>query len=162
MEDTIFDLAARTNDGKEMELKAYEGKVLLVVNTASKCGFTPQYKGLEELYRKYKDRGLVILGFPCDQFAHQEPASDAEIARFCQLNFGVSFPLMAKIEVNGPGAHPVFDFVKKRAPKLFGSKVKWNFTKFLVSRDGKSVSRFAPMTEPKKLEADIEAALAKS
>jgi glutathione peroxidase len=159
MNGTIFDLSARANDGKDLALKSYAGKVILVVNTASKCGFTPQYEGLESLYRKYKDRGLVILGFPCDQFAHQEPAGDAEIAQFCQRNFGVSFPLMAKIEVNGPGTHPVFEFVKRRAPKLFGSRVKWNFTKFLVEADGKTVKRFPPATEPARLEKDIEASL---
>jgi len=159
MSGTIFDLSARTNDGKDLALKSYEGKVLLIVNTASKCGFTPQYEGLESLYKKYKDKGFVILGFPCDQFAHQEPAGDAEIAQFCQRNFGVSFPIMSKIEVNGPGAHPVFEFVKSRAPKLLGSRVKWNFTKFLVEADGKTVKRFSPATEPAKLEKHIEASL---
>ncbi len=161
MSDTIFQLSAKTNDGNESALANYEGKVLLVVNTASKCGFTPQYKGLEELYQKYKEKGLVVLGFPCDQFAHQEPAGDPEIAQFCQRNFGVSFPLMAKIEVNGPGTHPVYEFMKERAPKLLGSRIKWNFTKFLVERDGRTVRRFSPSTEPVKLENDIEAALAK-
>jgi glutathione peroxidase len=152
-------LSARKNDGSELSFDSLEGKVVLVVNTASKCGFTPQYKGLEELYRKYKDRGLVVLGFPCDQFAHQEPGDDAEVASFCQRNFGVSFPLMSKIEVNGSGTHPVFAFLKARSRGLFGSAVKWNFTKFLVGRDGESVLRFAPSTEPAKLEKDIEAAL---
>jgi Glutathione peroxidase len=159
MANAIFELSAKANDGREVALKDYEGKVLLVVNTASKCGFTPQYKGLQALYEKYKDRGLVVVGFPCDQFAHQEPAADAEIAQFCSLNFGVSFPLMAKIEVNGPGTHPVFEFLKKKAPGTIGGGIKWNFTKFLVSRDGTSVQRFAPSTEPEKLERDIEAAL---
>jgi glutathione peroxidase len=161
MNDSIFSLAARANDGKDISLDAYAGKVLLVVNTASKCGFTPQYKGLEALYKKYKDQGLVVLGFPCDQFAHQEPGDDAEIASFCELNFGVTFPLMSKIEVNGANTHPVFAYLKKRAPGAVGEAIKWNFTKFLVDRDGKSVSRFASTTEPDKLEKDIEAALAR-
>lgn len=160
MADTLFEFSARGNDGKDLSLKAYEGKVVLVVNTASKCGFTPQYEGLEALYEKYKDKGLVVLGFPCDQFAHQEPAGDPEIAAFCKLNFGVTFPLMAKVEVNGKGAHPIFVFLKDKAPNAFGKTVKWNFTKFLVGRDGKAVSRFAPTVEPAGLEKDIEAALA--
>jgi glutathione peroxidase len=159
MADSLFALTARSNVGKELSLKVFEGKVILVVNTASKCGFTPQYKGLEALYQKYKDRGLVILGFPCDQFAHQEPASDAEIASFCQVNFGVTFPLMAKVEVNGKGTHPIYSFLKDKAPNAFGKAVKWNFTKFLVGKDGRSVKRFAPTVEPAGLEKDIEAAL---
>jgi glutathione peroxidase len=160
MADSIFDLSAIGNDGKEVALKSFEGKVLLVVNTASKCGFTPQYKGLEELHKKYKDRGLVVLGFPCDQFAHQEPGDDASIASFCQLNFGVTFPLMSKIEVNGKGTHPIYAFLKERAHSSLGKTIKWNFTKFLVGRDGISTTRFPPNTEPRELERDIEAALA--
>jgi glutathione peroxidase len=159
MTETIFDLTARSNKGTEVALKDFRGKTLLIVNTASKCGFTPQYKGLEALYEKYKDKGLVVLGFPCDQFAHQEPAGDEAIAQFCELNYGVTFPLMSKIEVNGKGAHPVFTFLRRKSRGLFGSSVKWNFTKFLVSSDGKSVKRFAPATEPHKLEADIEKVL---
>lgn len=155
MAETIFDLTARSNKGTEVALKDFKGKTLLIVNTASKCGFTPQYKGLEALYEKYKDKGLIVLGFPCDQFAHQEPAGDEAIAQFCELNYGVTFPLMSKIEVNGAGAHPVFTFLRKKTRGLFGSSVKWNFTKFLVSGDGKTVKRFAPATEPRKLEADI-------
>lgn len=161
MAESIYAFSARTNSGTDLSLKSFEGKALLVVNTASKCGFTPQYKGLEQLYEKYKDKGLVVLGFPCDQFAHQEPGSDAEIASFCQLNFGVSFPLMSKVEVNGPGTHPVFAFLKGKAPSSLGKAIKWNFTKFLVGRDGISVTRFAPTTEPEALEKDIEAALAR-
>ena len=161
MSESIFDLSARGIDGKEQELGRYAGKVLLVVNTASKCGFTPQYKGLEALHKKYGERGLVVLGFPCDQFAHQEPGADAEIAAFCERNYGVSFPVMAKVEVNGPGTHPVFAFLKRRARGLFGSSVKWNFTKFLVSRDGRKVRRFSPATEPARLESLIEAELGK-
>lgn len=155
MPDSIFDLSARANNGTDLDLKSYEGKVLLVVNTASKCGFTPQYEGLEALYKKYEDRGLVVLGFPCNQFAHQEPGGDEEIASFCKLNFGVTFPLMSKIEVNGKGTHPVYAFLKEKAP----GTIKWNFTKFIVGRDGKTVSRFAPTTKPGALEQDIEAAL---
>jgi glutathione peroxidase len=155
MADSLFELSARANDGADFPLKAYEGKVVLIVNTASKCGFTPQYEGLEALYEKYRDKGLVVLGFPCNQFAHQEPAGDAEIAAFCKLNYGVSFPLMSKVEVNGKGAHPVYAFLKQRAP----GTIKWNFTKFLVGRDGKAVSRFAPTVEPKSLEKEVEAAL---
>lgn len=159
MTESLFDLSATANNGKPLDLKTYEGKVLLVVNTASKCGFTPQYKGLEELYRKYKDRGLVVLGFPCDQFAHQEPGSDADIASFCQINYGVSFPLMAKVEVNGKGTHPVFQFLKAKTPGLLGDGIKWNFTKFLVGKDGATVKRFAPTVQPEELESDIEALL---
>jgi glutathione peroxidase len=162
MVDSLFGLSAIGNDGKEKELKSYEGQVVLVVNTASKCGFTPQYKGLEALYKKYKDRGFVVLGFPCDQFAHQEPGNDAEIASFCELNFGVTFPLMSKIEVNGAGTHPVFEFLKSKAPGTIGRAIKWNFTKFLVGRDGRAVLRFAPTTDPEKLEKDIEEALSRA
>ncbi|HEY9595428.1 MAG TPA: glutathione peroxidase [Spirochaetia bacterium] len=160
MMETIFDLSARENSGKEKNLADYAGKVLLVVNTASKCGFTPQYKGLEDLYEKYADRGLVVLGFPCDQFAHQEPGSNEEIASFCQKNFGVTFPLMEKIDVNGPSTHPVFQFLKGRAPGVLGRKVKWNFTKFLVHRDGRMVKRFSPNTPPEALVRDVETAIA--
>jgi len=159
MTDSIFELTAKANDGSDKNLDDYRGKVLIVVNTASKCGFTPQYAGLEALYKKYQDKGLVILGFPCDQFAHQEPAGDAEIASFCQLNYGVTFPLMAKVDVNGPGAHPVFRFLRKKAPGVIGDAVKWNFTKFLVSKDGAGVKRFAPTYEPEKMEKAIIEAL---
>ena len=155
MADTLFEISTRAGNGKELDLKAYEGKVVLVVNTASKCGFTPQYKGLEELHRKYKDKGLVVLGFPCDQFAHQEPAGDAEIAAFCELNYGVSFPLMAKSNVNGRDTSEVFAFLKSKAKGM----IKWNFTKFLVGRDGRTVLRYAPTVEPEKLTGDIEKAL---
>jgi len=157
--DSLFELSAVDNRGKQVPMRTYEGKVVLVVNTASKCGFTPQYKGLETLYKKYRDRGLVVLGFPCDQFAHQEPGTDAEIASFCQLNFGVTFPLMSKVEVNGKRTHPVFEFLKAKTAGILGGAVKWNFTKFLVGRDGKKVRRFSPATEPEKLERDIEEAL---
>ena len=156
MAETIHDLTATRNDGKEQPLSAYKGKVLLVVNTASQCGFTPQYQGLQALYQRHQAEGLEILGFPCDQFGHQEPGGDAEIATFCERNFGVTFPLFKKIEVNGPGTHPVFVHLKKAASGLLGQGIKWNFTKFLVDREGRVVDRFAPATTPEKLEADIE------
>lgn len=157
---SIFELAARTNQGAELQLAELAGKVLLMVNTASQCGFTPQYRGLERLYQTYRDADLVVIGFPCDQFAHQEPGEDEEIARFCQVNYGVTFPLMAKVEVNGPATHPVFQFLKAKAPGWLGERVQWNFTKFLVQRDGQHVRRFAPSTRPEKLERHIRTALA--
>ena len=159
MSETIHDFKAKTNAGKELSFGELKGKTLLIVNTASKCGFTPQYKGLEDLYKTYKDKGLVVIGFPCDQFAHQEPGDDAAIQEFCQVNFGVTFPLMSKIDVNGPDTHPVFNFLKKQAPGAIGEGVKWNFTKFLVSPDGSTVRRFAPTTEPAALVKDIEKVL---
>lgn len=177
----IFDYKSISNTGAEVDFSQYEGKVLMIVNTASKCGFTPQYDGLEDLYRKYKDQGLVIIGFPCDQFAGQEPGSDEEIEEFCRLNHGVTFPLMAKTEVNGANAEPIFEYLKTQAPteEYKGIKAKstqkmlkgisksveknsdilWNFTKFLISRDGSVVKRYAPTTEPKEIEADIKAML---
>jgi len=161
MSGTVYDFSARGIDGRERSLSEFKGKVLLIVNTASKCGFTPQYKGLEELYRKYHDQGLVILGFPCNQFGKQEPGSEAEIGQFCELNFGVTFPLFAKIEVNGPGAHPLYQHLKAQAPGLLGSKaIKWNFTKFLVDRAGRVVERYAPTATPDSLKQDIERLLA--
>ena len=144
------------NTGEQITLEQYKGKVLLIVNTASKCGFTPQYEGLEALYQKYKDKGLEILGFPCDQFGHQEPGNDEDIAKFCSLNFGVSFPLFQKTIVNGPEANPLFESLKKEAPGLLGTKrIKWNFTKFLVTPDGKVLKRYAPTIKPSAIEADI-------
>ena len=144
------------NTGEQITLEQYKGKVLLIVNTASKCGFTPQYEGLEALYKKYKEKGLEILGFPCDQFGHQEPGSDEDIAEFCSLNFGVSFPLFQKTIVNGPEANPLFESLKKEAPGLLGTKrIKWNFTKFLVTPDGKVLKRYAPTIKPSAIEADI-------
>ena len=159
MKESLFEFSAIANNGKQIDFKEYEGKVVLVVNTASKCGFTPQYAGLEQLYRNYKDRGLVILGFPCNQFAHQEPGSDAEVATFCQINYGVTFPLMSKIEVNGAGTHPVFEFLKSKTSSVLSETIKWNFTKFLVSKDGRTVIRYAPATKPEKLIGAIEAEL---
>ena len=144
------------NTGEQITLERYKGKVLIIVNTASKCGFTPQYEGLEALYKKYKDKGLEILGFPCDQFGHQEPGNDEDIAKFCSLNFGVSFPLFQKTIVNGPEANPLFESLKKEAPGLLGTKrIKWNFTKFLVTPDGKVLKRYAPTIKPSAIEADI-------
>jgi len=178
---SIYDYKTLSNKGAEVSLKDYEGKVLLIVNTASKCGFTPQYDGLEALYQKYKDQGLVILGFPCDQFAGQEPGTNEQIEEFCRLNHGVTFPLMAKTDVNGPKAEPVFEYLKAQAPteeykglkakathKLLkgisksvekDSDILWNFTKFLVSRDGRTVKRFPPTAEPKDFEAEVKAML---
>lgn len=158
---TVHDFSALGIDGKTRKLADYAGKVLLIVNTASKCGFTPQYKGLEELYRTYKERGLVVLGFPCNQFGAQEPGSDSEISEFCELNYGVTFPLFGKVDVNGAQAHPLFAHLKKEARGLLGSEaIKWNFTKFLVGKDGKVIDRYAPNTAPADIAKDIERALA--
>lgn len=157
----LYDFSATRNDGKTQSLADYKGKVLLIVNTASECGFTPQYKGLQELYAKYHDRGLEVLGFPCDQFGHQEPGSDADIRSFCDLNYGVSFPLFSKIEVNGANAHPLYKFLKSEKGGLLGDNIKWNFTKFLVDKQGNVVERFAPTTTPEKTASDIERELAK-
>ena len=157
---TIADFTVTTNRGEMLDLKDKLGKVLLVVNTASKCGFTPQYEGLEALYQRYKDRGFEVLGFPCNQFGAQEPGSNEEIARFCSVNFGVTFPLMAKIEVNGPDASPLFDWLKREAKGVLGtSAIKWNFTKFLIDREGRVVRRYAPTDTPERIARDIEALL---
>ena len=156
----IYDLSAKTIDGKEQPLAAYRGKTLLIVNVASKCGFTPQYEGLEALYRKLGPKGLVVLGFPCDQFGHQEPGDEAEIKQFCSLNYEVSFPLFAKIEVNGPNTHPLYRELKKAATGVLGTEaIKWNFTKFLVDKDGRVVRRYAPTDKPEKIEKDVAALL---
>jgi glutathione peroxidase len=156
----VFDFEAETIAGDKLPLENYKGKVLLVVNTASKCGFTPQYKGLEALYQKYKDKGLEILGFPCNQFGKQEPGTASDISEFCELNFGVTFPLFAKVDVNGDNAHPLFNHLKQQAPGIMGTKgIKWNFTKFLVNKDGMVVKRFAPKDKPESLEAAVEALL---
>ena len=153
---TIYDFEVRTGTGETTTLAPYKGKVMLIVNVASKCGFTSQYDGLEELYRKYRERGLVILGFPCNQFKNQEPGTDQEIQDFCRLNYGVSFPVFAKIEVNGDNAHPLYTHIKKECPGVLGSEsIKWNFTKFLVDSTGKVAGRFAPTTKPSEIEADI-------
>jgi len=157
----IYDIEVQTIDGRTEKLAAFAGKVLLVVNVASKCGFTPQYEGLEALYRKYRERGLVVLGFPCDQFGHQEPGDEAEIRNFCNLQYDVTFPLFAKTEVNGEGAHPLYKTLKSEAKGLLGTQaIKWNFTKFLVDRAGKVVRRYAPTDKPAALARDIEPLLA--
>ena len=157
---TIADFTVTTNRGEALDLKDKLGKVLLVVNTASKCGFTPQYDGLEKLYEDYADRGFEVLGFPCNQFGAQEPGNAEEIAEFCKVNFGVTFPLMAKVDVNGDDASPLFDWLKKEVPGLMGSKaIKWNFTKFLIDREGKVVRRYAPTDKPEAIAKDIEALL---
>lgn len=178
---TIYDYKAVASNGKEIDFAEFKGKVLLIINTASKCGFTPQFEGLEKINEKYRDRGLVCIGFPCNQFASQDPGSDSEIEGFCRMNYGVTFQIMKKIDVNGPEAHPIFEYLKSQAPTeeykglkakasatMFktisksvekDSDIKWNFTKFLISRDGTKVLRFAPTTEPKDFEKDIEAFL---
>lgn len=180
---SIYDFKALSNEGEMVDFASYKGKVLVIVNTASKCGFTPQYDGLEELYQRYKDKGLVIIAFPCDQFGHQEPGSDEQIAEFCRMNHGVTFPLMSKIEVNGENAHPIFQWLKGQAGfagfdlnhklgklmhKMLSSQdpdyaknpdIKWNFTKFVISRDGTKVVRFEPTSEPEELSACIESML---
>jgi glutathione peroxidase len=158
---TVHDFSAKTIDGKTKSLAEFKGKVLLVVNTASQCGFTPQYKGLEALYGKYKGKGFAVLGFPSNQFGAQEPGADEQIAEFCEMNYGVSFPMMAKVDVNGASADPLWQWLKGEAPGLLGSEaIKWNFTKFLVGRDGQVIKRYAPNDEPESLRADIEQALA--
>jgi len=157
----VYDFSAKLNNGKDKKLRDYKGKVLLIVNTASKCGFTPQYQGLQELYSKYKRRGLEILAFPCDQFGHQEPGSDAEIKTFCTANYGVKFPLFSKVDVNGDNEHPLYTFLKGETGGLLTDAIKWNFTKFLVDRKGKVVERFAPLVTPAQLEKEIEKELAK-
>ncbi|HCJ29766.1 MAG TPA: glutathione peroxidase [Pseudomonas sp.] len=160
MRDPLFEIPCVTIDGQQKTLADFDAKVLLIVNTASQCGFTPQYKGLEALWQRYREQGLVVLGFPCDQFGHQEPGDEAQIATFCERNFGVSFPLFAKVQVNGGDAHPIFVQLKKRAPGLLGSKaIKWNFTKFLVADEGRSIERFSSRTPPDALAARIESHL---
>ncbi len=153
----IHEFTAERLEGDSQSFAEYAGKVLLIVNTASNCGFTPQYEGLEALYQRYRERGLMVLGFPCNQFGSQEPGSAEEIAGFCQKNYGVSFPMFAKIEVNGDGAHPLYQYLKKAAPGLLGSEaIKWNFTKFLVNRDGEVSERYSPATAPESMAGDIE------
>ena len=158
---SVYDFEALQINGKPVPLKQFKGKVMLIVNTASACGFTPQFGGLEELYKTYADKGLVVLGFPCNQFASQDKGSNDEIAEFCQMNYGVSFPMMAKIDVNGSNAHPLYQWMAKEAPGLLGSKsIKWNFTKFLIGKDGTVRKRYAPTDTPASLAQDIESALA--
>jgi glutathione peroxidase len=155
----LTDFTARTLDGEEKAMADYKGQVVLVVNTASKCGFTPQYKGLQELHESYAEQGLQVVGFPCNQFGGQEPGDSAEIGAFCQKNFGVTFQMMEKVDVNGSEAHPLYAWLKSEKGGLLGGKIKWNFTKFLVGKDGQVIERYAPTTKPEKIAADIEKAL---
>lgn len=155
MENNFYQFSATTLQGKEVKMEEFKGKAILVVNTASKCGFTPQYAGLEELYKKHKDEGFVVLGFPCNQFANQEPGDEKSISEGCLINYGVTFPMFSKINVNGKNAHPLFKFLKKELGGALGSSIKWNFTKFLIDTDGKPVKRFAPIVKPGKLEPEV-------
>ena len=157
---TAYDFSAKTIDGQEQSLADYKGKAMLVVNTASKCGFTPQYTGLEKLWKKYQDQGLVVLGFPCDQFGHQEPGNEAEIRNFCSLNYDVTFPMFAKVDVNGDSAHPLWKWLKDEKGGFLGiDAIKWNFSKFLIGRDGEVIKRYAPTDKPESIAKDIEEAL---
>jgi glutathione peroxidase len=152
---SIYDLEFTTNRGENVSLADYAGKPILIVNTASKCGFTPQYEGLQKLNEEFREQGLIVLGFPCDQFAHQEPGNDQDIDEFCKVNFGVDFPLSQKVNVNGKNAHPIFQFLKSNSKSLLGGTVKWNFTKFLISPDGQSIKRYSPNTTPENIRADV-------
>lgn len=157
---SVYDFQATSITGQPVSLSEFRGKPLLIVNTASKCGFTPQFEGLEQLWKTYGPRGLVIVGFPCNQFGSQDPGSESEIASFCQLNYGVSFPMMSKVDVNGSNAHPLYKWLTEEAPGILGTKaIKWNFTKFLIGRDGQVIKRYAPTDKPKDLAGDIEKAL---
>ena len=160
MKTNFYDFKATSLQGKEVSMESYKGKVVLVVNTASKCGLTPQYEGLEQLYKDYKDKGLVILGFPCNQFANQEPGGEKEISEGCLINYGVSFPMFSKVDVNGPDAHPIYKYLKKELRGFPGNEIKWNFGKFLLDRQGSPYKRFSPITKPEKLRKDIEKLLA--
>jgi len=152
MKNQFYQFSAKSLQGKEINMEAYKGKTILVVNTASECGLTPQYEGLEKLYKKYKDRGVVVLGFPCNQFGNQESGDEKSISEGCLINYGVTFPMFSKIEVNGENAHPIYKYLKKELGGLFGTKIKWNFTKFLIDSDGKPIKRFAPITKPEKID----------
>ncbi len=156
---SIYDISVKDTKGNDVSLSQYRGKVLLIVNTASKCGFTPQFKGLQELYEKYNDKGFYVLGFPCNQFKNQDPGSDEEIVSFCQLNYGVSFPMFSKIDVNGENASPLYQFLRKEKDGLLGDAIQWNFTKFLVDKEGNVAGRFAPTDSPNSLESKIEGLL---
>ena len=156
----LTDFNATAIDGQDVDLSTYAGQVVLVVNTASQCGFTPQYKGLQQVHDEYAEKGFSVLGFPCDQFGGQEPGSEDEIASFCERNFGVTFPLFSKVEVNGDGAHPIYQWLRAQKRGLMGDKIRWNFTKFLVGKDGKVIGRYSPTTKPEKITRDIEKALA--
>ena len=155
MKNQFYQFSAKSLQGSEVKMENYKGKTILVVNTASKCGLTPQYEGLEKLYQKYKDKGLVILGFPCNQFANQESGDEKSISEGCLINYGVSFPMFAKVDVNGESAHPIYKYLKKELNGTFGNNVKWNFTKFLIDTYGKPLKRFSPLTKPKKIEKHI-------
>ncbi len=157
---SLHDFTATTIDGEQRPLSAYDDQVALVVNTASQCGFTPQFEGLEQLHQQYADRGLAVLGFPCNQFGNQDPGSDDEIGAFCQKNYGVSFQMFSKVDVNGDSAHPVYQWLRTEKSGLLGDKIKWNFTKFLVGKDGQVIKRYGSTTKPEKIAADIEKALA--
>lgn len=159
MESEFYNFKSKSSSGKDIEMRDYSDKVVMIVNTASKCGFTSQYDELQRLYKTYKDEGLVILGFPCDQFAHQEPGTDEEIAQFCKLNFGVTFPLFTKVKVNGRDADPLYKYLRKALPGKLGNNVKWNFTKFLIDRSGKPVKRYSPKVSPMEFEDEIQALL---
>lgn len=159
MKISFYSLKAISLRGKEIEMSSYEGKVVIVVNTASKCGFTPQYEGLENLYKKYKEQGLVILGFPCNQFGNQEPGTEKEIGEGCLINYGVTFPMFSKIEVNGKNTHPIYVYLKDALPNLWGKKIKWNFTKFVIDKTGKPVKRFGSIVTPEKMEEFIKGLL---
>jgi len=156
MKTSFYDFKAKTIGGKEISMEEYRGKTVLVVNTASKCGLTPQFKGLEELYEKYNDKGLVILGFPCNQFANQEPGDEKSISEGCVINYGVTFPMFSKIDVNGPDAHPLYKYLKSALPGFLSNRIKWNFTKFLIDTEGRPVKRFAPSTEPAKIDSYLQ------
>ncbi|MFZ0473232.1 MAG: glutathione peroxidase [Bacteroidales bacterium] len=156
MKTSFYDFKAKSLGGKEISMEEFKGKTVLVVNTASKCGFTPQFAGLEELYTKYSDKGLVILGFPCNQFANQEPGDEKSIAEGCLLNYGVTFPMFSKIDVNGPDAHPLYKYLKSALPGFLSNRISWNFTKFLIDGEGKPVKRFAPATEPGKIDTYLQ------
>ena len=158
---TIYDLEVTNNRGELVALADFVGKPVLVVNTASKCGFTPQYEGLQKLHEEFREQGLIVLGFPCDQFAHQEPGSDQEIDEFCKVNFGVDFALSQKVNVNGKDAHPIYQFLKSHSKGLLGGGIKWNFTKFLIAPDGKSIKRYAPSTAPEDIRSDIKSLISK-
>jgi len=157
---TFYQFSAKSLQGKEINMETYKGKTILVVNTASKCGFTPQFEGLENLYRKYKDKGFVVLGFPCNQFANQEPGDEKSISEGCLINYGVTFPMFSKIEVNGENAHPIYKYLKQELKGFLGSKIKWNFTKFLIDAEGNPVKRFSPSTTPEKIDKVLERLLA--
>ena len=156
MSNEFYQFSAKSLQGNEIKMDSYKGKTILVVNTASKCGLTPQFEGLEKLYQDYKDKGLVILGFPCNQFANQEPGDEKSISEGCLINYGVTFPMFSKIEVNGANAHPIYKYLKKELGSIFGSKIKWNFTKFLIDSNGKPIKRFAPVTKPEKIAVYLE------